>query len=197
LVNQANSGLRPAIELRDPLNNLLGSVSATVNVQPVFLSAIPVTIAGTYTLTVTGANANRGLYVAQVILNSALEAENNAGPPNDSRAAAQSIDNSFLPLPAVGRPASRGAVLGGNAGAAPWDDFYSFTADPNTTISALLNQLAGSGVSMVIEDASGNVLATATPGATNYSAGVSNLSLVAGGTYYVHVSGAAAATYSV
>lgn len=197
LVNQANSGLRPSIELRDPLNNLLGSASATVNIQPVFFSAIPVTIAGTYTLTVTGANTNRGLYVAQVILNSALEAENNAGAANDSRTAAQSIDNSFLALPAVGRPASRGAVLGGNAAAPAWDDFYSFTADPNTTISAVLNQLAGSGVSMAIEDGSGTVLATATPGATNYSAGLSNLSLIAGGTYYVHVSGVAAGTYSV
>jgi autotransporter-associated beta strand protein len=196
LVNQANGGLRPAVELRDPANNLLASASTSVNLQPVFLSAIPTTTSGTYTVTVSGSNSNRGLYVLQVILNSALEAENNGGATNDTAAAAQNIDNSFIALATSNASASRGAVLGGNSASAAWNDFYSLTVAANTKVSVAVEQLTGSGSSFSIENGSGTVLGTGVAGATNYDLGISSHLIATAGTYYLHVSGAAATTYS-
>ena len=49
---------------------------------------------------------------------------------------------------------------------------------------------------MFVEDGSGAVLATGVAGATNHDWGISGLSLATPGTYYLRVSGAAAATYS-
>ncbi|HEY2414903.1 MAG TPA: autotransporter-associated beta strand repeat-containing protein [Pirellulaceae bacterium] len=195
LVNQVNGSLRPAVELRDPANNLITSTNASTNLQPVFLNAVPATTSGTYTVTVSGSNANRGLYVLQVVLNSALEAENNGGAANDSIATAQNIDNSFVALSTSTVTASRGAALGGNAASAAWDDYYSFTVDANTQLDAAFKHLTGSGAKFSIENSSGAILAAGVTGAANYDLGTSAL-IATPGVYYLHVHGTAAATYS-
>src|SRR5262249_54959194 len=87
--------------------------------QPVFLNPAGTTASGTYTITIGGASGTTGLYTAQVYLNAVLEAENNGGPSNDSRAAPQGPDSSFITLAPPTASAGHGAVLGGNAVAPP------------------------------------------------------------------------------
>jgi Ca2+-binding RTX toxin-like protein len=78
-----------------------------------------------------------------------------------------------------------------------WNDYYSFSVGANDTVSVALKQLTGGGANVFVENGSGTVLAGGVAGATNYDRGISNLALSTPGTYYVRVSGGAAATYSL
>jgi subtilisin family serine protease len=101
-----SAGLRPTITLNDPL---AGSVTAAIVGQDAVLQTVGVTPAGTYTVTVGGADGTSGSYTVEIILNAALELESHDGPNNNSPATAQNIDGSFVPLL---KSATRGAVLG-------------------------------------------------------------------------------------
>ena len=103
------AGLRPTIELRDPANAILSSVTAAADGQDAVLQTIPAATAGTYTIAVSGAAGTTGTFSLQVVLNAAVEAESHNGSANDSRATAQNIDGSFINL---GSGIQRGAVLG-------------------------------------------------------------------------------------
>jgi hypothetical protein len=196
LLNGTTAGLQPTVQLLDPSNNLLATAMAAAAGQPVFLNTSAVSAPGTYTITVGGAAGTTGLYTVQVILNAALEAENNGGVSNDTRATAQNIDPSFITLQTADASASRGAVLGGNSAGA-WTDYYAFTAGADDVVSVALKHLTGSGANVFIEDQSGSLLASGSAGAANFDQGISSLSLPGAGTYYLRVSGALAATYSV
>ena len=118
LVTLTTAALRSTVELRDPSNALLATATAAAAGQPVLLNPSGITVAGIYTVTVSGASSTTGLYTAQITLNAALEAENYGGTSNDTRATAQNIDASFITLQTPTVSAARGAVLGGNASAA-------------------------------------------------------------------------------
>src|SRR5262249_6411896 len=113
------AALRASVEVRDPSNGLLGTATAAAAGQPVFLNTLAVTSGGAYTINVSGAGGTSGLYTARVILNAALEAENNGGAANDTRLTAQSLDTALVTLQTPSASAQRGAVLGGNPNAAP------------------------------------------------------------------------------
>lgn len=101
--------LQPTLQWRDPSNALLGSATAAAVGQDALLQTIPVSVSGTYTLTVGAVGSSTGAYSLQVILNAAAELESHNGPDNSTLAAAQDINGSFLALTGS---ASRGAAIG-------------------------------------------------------------------------------------
>src|SRR5262249_39000476 len=108
--------LRPAVELRGPSGDVLGSASAAAAGQSALVQTVAAAKGGTYTVTVSGVGTTTGSYTARLILNAALEAESNGGPTNNTRETAQSLAPAFTALPAG---ASRAALLGRtDAGAA-------------------------------------------------------------------------------
>ncbi len=102
------AGLRPRIDLLDPSSATIGSAWASAEGQDAVLQTIPVTTAGTYTITISGMGTT-GDFDVRAILNAAVENETHDGPANDTRATAQDVDASFLTLTG---DAERGAVLG-------------------------------------------------------------------------------------
>src|SRR5262249_13367418 len=70
------------------------------------------------------------------------------------------------------------------------DNFYSFSLKAGQSTTIAYNQLGGTGTATVtLEDGSGNVLATATTGPTNFTQVISNFVASATGTYYLDVHG--------
>ncbi len=108
-VRPTSTTLRPIVEIRDPAGTLIGSATAAAAGQPALLQLLPITRAGTYTITVRSAAGTSGGYTLQVLRNAGLENETEGGPTNDTRATAQSLESSFLNL---GGDAGRAAVLG-------------------------------------------------------------------------------------
>ena len=162
LVNQTNGGLRPIAQVRGPAGDFLAGAQSPAAGTPVFLNGVPAANAGTYTITVTGFGTTRGRYVAQVIVNGALEAENNGGQANDSRATAQNINSSFIEVATPSYSAFRGAVVGGNAASAGWNDHYSFSVTGGTTLSVVFDHWTGSGANVFLENSAGGILAEGT-----------------------------------
>ena len=101
--------LQATIELRDPSNNLIGSATAGAVGQEALLQTVPASSAGTYTITIGGANNTTGTFHVRAALNAAFEAEAHGGPSNDTLATAQDLDPSAIALRPV---ADRIAVLG-------------------------------------------------------------------------------------
>ena len=91
------AALQPTLTITGPDGATLGSATAAAVGKEVFLQTVPVTTAGTYTMTVGGA-AGTGAYTLQIDLNAAVEAESHDGPTNDSFASAQSLDPAFASL---------------------------------------------------------------------------------------------------
>jgi len=103
--------LQATIELRDPSNNLVGSATAGAVGQEALLQTAPVpaSSAGTYTITIGGANNTTGTFHVRAVLNAAFEGEAHGGSSNDTLATAQDLSPSAIAL----RPAAdRMAVLG-------------------------------------------------------------------------------------
>ena len=121
---EADASLRPTIQL-----SVSGSVVATATAPAAGVDAViqtykvPGQIAATrpapktYTVTVSGAAGSTGFYTLKIILNAALETESHGGASNDTRPAAQSLENSFIAL-TVPAGSSTAAGAGGRAGSA-------------------------------------------------------------------------------
>ncbi|HZL91929.1 MAG TPA: S8 family serine peptidase [Pirellulaceae bacterium] len=104
-----DSGLRPQVTLKKSGVPDVVALAPAAGQEAVLQTAGPTT-AGTYTIVVESvADATTGHFTVQVFLNSALELESHGGPSNSSRATAENIDSSFVPLL---KTATRGAVLG-------------------------------------------------------------------------------------
>ncbi len=84
-------------------------MTASAAGETAILQTVPVAAAGAYMVTVSGAAGTAGQYTLEITLNAAQELETGGGPANDTMAAAQDIDGSFLAL--TGN-ADRGAVAG-------------------------------------------------------------------------------------
>src|SRR5262245_45762318 len=118
LAFRPSTALAPTVELRDPSNALIGSVSAGPGLNAL-LQSVTTTTGGVYTISVQG-GSSIGNYTLQVTLNASFENETNlVGVGNDTRAAAQNMDGSFVTVQAPQAGLQRGAVLGGNAASAP------------------------------------------------------------------------------
>ena len=129
LVTPAVAGLAPTVQLSDPSNTVLASASAAGAGQNVLLQTIATTTSGTYTVTVGGLFSTTGNYTVQVFLDTALEAASLGIGFDDTLAAAQNLNPSFLPLQTALASGSRAAVIGGvaqpvtvNASASGWWD---------------------------------------------------------------------------
>jgi len=88
--------LRPSLTITGPGTNLTNTAAATG--AEARLLAVPISTAGTYTLAVTGAGSTTGNFVARVVLNTAIEAESNGVPPNDTTATAENLASVFVSL---------------------------------------------------------------------------------------------------
>src|SRR5207249_2265377 len=88
--------LQPRVTVTGPGTNQSASASAAGAAAQ--LNLIPITTAGTYTLTVGGVGSTIGHYTLQPTLNVAPEAESNGGTANDTLATAQNLGSSFLTL---------------------------------------------------------------------------------------------------
>jgi ELWxxDGT repeat protein len=114
VVVDSDATLVPTIELFDPSSASIGSTNLTPPIgapgEDAVLQLVETTHAGTYTITIGGANSTTGTYTAQMILNAAVEEEEHHGAANDDAASAQDLNASFITL--AGGLAQRGAVLG-------------------------------------------------------------------------------------
>ncbi len=101
--------LQPQVTIYDPNGQIAGlATAAAVGGELVFSGHAP-TIAGTYTISIGGANNSTGGYQVQVILNAALEQEPTGGTTNNTPAGAQNLDTAFVE---IGGGGQRAAVLG-------------------------------------------------------------------------------------
>ena len=137
--------LQATIELRDPSNNLIGSATAGAVGQEALLQTVPASSAGTYTITIGGANNTTGTFHVRAALNAMFEFEAHGGPADDDLATAQDLASSAIAL----RPVSdRMAVLGdfdGNEYSLIVTRNANFELESNDT-AAISQPLGGSGV---------------------------------------------------
>ena len=137
--------LQATIELRDPSNNLIGSATAGAVGQEALLQTVPASSAGTYTITIGGANNTTGTFHVRAALNAMFEFEAHGGPSDDDLATAQDLAPSAIAL----RLASdRMAVLGdfdGNEYSLIVTRNANFELESNDT-AAISQPLGGSGV---------------------------------------------------
>jgi predicted RNA methylase len=106
---EPNPNLQATIAVTDPANVVVGSTAAASPGQKVLLQTVPVTVGGTYTVTIGTAAGTTGDFNVKVVLNAALESEAHDGATNDTLVTAQDIDTSFIGLAGAGE---RGAVIG-------------------------------------------------------------------------------------
>ena len=137
--------LQATIELRDPSNNLIGSATAGAVGQEALLQTVPASSAGTYTITIGGANNTTGTFHVRAALNAMFESEAHGGPSDDDLGTAQDLAASAIAL----RPVSdRMAVLGdfdGNEYSLIVTRNANFELESNDT-AAISQPLGGSGV---------------------------------------------------
>jgi extracellular elastinolytic metalloproteinase len=91
-----DANLRPTITVTGPGTNQTVSASAAGSAAQI--SSVPVTSAGTYTVTVGGVGSSAGGYTLQAVLNQAQEAETDVGQSNDTPAMAQDLSSAFVSL---------------------------------------------------------------------------------------------------
>jgi hypothetical protein len=104
--------LQPVAQLFDPNNNLVATATSPAAGQAVLLDAALASVTGTYKIVVSGSAGSTGGYAVQTILDSAVEEARFGGPPDTSRAMAQSIEPSFVHLSASDAGPQRAAILG-------------------------------------------------------------------------------------
>jgi len=170
------------------VEDLSGTPVATSTVaagETAVIQALP-TVAGTYTVRVSGAAGSTGNYELHAILNAAVEEEAHGGAANNDVVSAEDIDGSFVELGPGS--AARGAVIG-QAGSD--SDVFKFTVAQDQSVSLALGSQLPGGLSLELLDAGGSVLATGvSTSANNFDQGISNFVATAAGTYHARVSGA-------
>jgi len=185
-----SAGLIPTLTVRDPSNAVVATVtSAGANLDAV-AQLVPITSAGTYTITVSGSGGTSGLYNLQAFLNAAVEADAHDGASNSTLATAQDVDPAMAP---VGGPASRGAVVGRLNAA---DDWYKFTLAAGDAATIGLTSLSAGTLKLELRDSSNTLLALG-GAVSGLGQGISGFVAPAGGTYYVHVTGTLNADYNL
>ena len=159
IVEPTDKTLRPSVTLtnldgRVPQN--VGAVTAAGPGQDAVIQTVPVPakLSGPaapkkYRVTVGGADGTMGGYTVRLVLNAAAELENHDGATNDTRATAQSLENSFVALNTASPKAERGAAIGRvRGGVLPGDAFVGVRS---------FNFFGGS---VVRYDAAGNLVQT-------------------------------------
>jgi subtilase family serine protease/methionine-rich copper-binding protein CopC/type 1 glutamine amidotransferase len=145
--------LRPEIEVTKP-SGFTDSIAAGAAGESAMLQATPVSESGLYTVLVSGGDGSLGSYSIHFTLNAAAESETWQGLPNDDRASAQELTDSFLTLNPAG---SRGAVIGTLAG---WEtDWYEFELTDGQSATMAVARDDWDWIVMNLYDGSGLLLA--------------------------------------
>lgn len=140
----ASSGtLQPQVTIVDPNGQVVGLATAVAAGGELIFSGNAPTIAGTYTISIGGANNTTGGYHVQLILNAALEQEPAGGTANNTPATAQNLDTAFVEMGGGGQ---RAAVLGRT----------------DAPVGSLLNELEPNNTRATADIADLNFLATPT-----------------------------------
>lgn len=159
VVTPGDDGLRPEIALLDATSAELGSTVAAGSGDNALLQTLSITDAGSYTLSVTGADSTTGAYSIQVVLNAAVEQETYLGSGNDALASAQNLDASMLQL--IDGTTARGAVIGQVSGEA--DDWYSFSVDGDQRITLAVAARPEGDFTLDLYNGAGELVATGIP----------------------------------
>jgi len=188
--NAVSLELLSSITLLDPDGVAIGNAVAAGPGSEALVQTVPVTVTGTYTILVTGAEDTIGSLSLRVILNAAGEYESYSGPSNNERDIAEDLDPSFIPL--GNGSAEPGAVVGMKHDRHA--DVYRFTLDDGESATIALCSPPPNTATLILRDADGNDLGLATaPTATNSTAlipdFVDTTSDGAAESYYVQVSG--------
>jgi hypothetical protein len=173
----------PVVKLYDPDGNQISTAAATDAGQTVLIQNAEVSLAGVYRVEVMSAGG-LGAYTVQATLNAALEFEQHSGAANDDLAGAQALDGIFVD---VGYGMAQGAVLGTTQDALP--DIYSLQLDSGESLTLVVEDLSGTGVTLELLDGSGNLLASGAAGQDNVDQLLANFVAPDTGTYYVRLQG--------
>ncbi len=155
LLARGQSGLQPTVTLRDSNGVIIGSAPASGGNATLRDLSIPAN--GTYTITIAAAGSMSGAYTLSLSLNASLEVETWSATNDNTLAAAQNLETSFLTLPGG---AQRVALLGRTD---PPGGILPAEVEPNNSIatanSAALNFIASS-ASLYQLDAKGGISST-------------------------------------
>ncbi len=152
ILAQASGGLAPMVSVTGPIGGL-GSDGAAVN-QTALMQNLDISLAGTYTISVTGTGGTTGSYVLTTLINADVELEAYGGAANDLPAAAVPIGSSSIGWGAVG--VDRLAMLGTATATNPLDYVsFSLSDGQQSTVA-----LGGNAEGMVLDllDASGSTV---------------------------------------
>lgn len=186
----SDATLQATITLTDPGGNTVGTASAAAPGKEVLLQTVAAATAGVYTIAVAGVGTSTGQFTVGVTLNAALDSQDHGGAANTTVATAQDLSASSVVLPF----ADRLAVLGAFEGS---DDFYAFDLSAGLPCTVALTLASNAAVSLNLEDANGNVLATGTQTDQNVSSAIHNFVAPADGTYYVRLTGSGTSSFSL
>jgi len=157
--------LWPTIELLDPNDSFIGRITGDAVGKDAVLPRIPTTVAGTYTVVVSGSSDTAGGYTVRLILGAIVETEAHGGPANDTATVAQDLDPAFIPLPQGS--AERIAVLGdvgqtllADPAASDMGDWYRFSLVDGQSAALALAALTPGSITLDLFDGVGNPLAT-------------------------------------
>lgn len=184
--------LQATVELRDPSGVLLGSAASAAPGMEAVLAPAAADDAGVYTVTVGGGASSTGRYSLAVILNAAVEKEAHDGAANDTLAAAESIDASFVAL--VG-DARRGAVVGSLS--AGNEDWFAFSLGAGESVSLVATPLDGGSSALDVYDGSHTLLAEGAAGGINVGESVDGLVVAGEAVYYARLTGSGACSLVV
>ncbi|MCK4602312.1 MAG: pre-peptidase C-terminal domain-containing protein, partial [Phycisphaerae bacterium] len=177
--------LHGSVALYDPSLTLMASISAGAVGEDAVIQTIPVGLAGTYTITVSGVGGTTGTYDLQAVLNAAAEGEAHDGPANDVLASAEDIEGSFI---ALDGGAERGAVVGELATGGD-EDWHSFVLAAGDVITLAVTSLDGGSASVQLYGPGGGVLAAGVPADNNVNEAITDFTAAAAGAYYARAAG--------
>jgi Zn-dependent metalloprotease/methionine-rich copper-binding protein CopC len=193
IVHPLTTTLRPAVSVASPDMLILGSAIAPAANQDAVVQTITAANAGTYTIVVSSDGLTTGMFSLQLVLNSAIEAEQHNGPSNDTLATAQNLEPATLALPGGGSIASALGTL-----AAGTTDIYSVLLTAGQPVSIILSTLSGTATpTITLIDSSGNPVAIANTSATNVKSSIDGVIAPATGTYGIKISATGSMDYSL
>ena len=185
------SALQLTITVLDPSNNVVATATAPAAGQNSVIETAPVATTGTYTIKVSDAGGNVGLYSIQAYLNSYVK----QGNSNGTIGTAQDLTSSSYVLGSGN--ADRLGVVDPNPPSQDTQDYYSFDLTQSQSATIVAESLNNEGLQITLLDGSGNVLATGVGGATNVSQSIQNYVASSTGEYYVEITGDPGDQYSL
>ena len=137
-VASTGSGLQPVVSITGPDGVLLTAVTASAAGKQAVIQTLPITTAGTYTVTVSSAQSAVGQYSLNLVLNATLESESHGGTSNNTLASAQSLDSGFVTVSGDGQQA---AVVGTLEASSRTTVSSSFTISASTRVDIVSDSL--------------------------------------------------------